>query len=97
MGHDSRQKPEAWPSPGPFRARGGSGRFSVCARDKKPRLSGASVAGGGTPDPSVVRDESDHYDARRHCSSSIEQPSCMIRAPCRSVILAAGQRATAAR
>jgi len=38
MGHDSRQKPEAWPSPGPFRARGGSGRFSVCARDKKPRL-----------------------------------------------------------
>jgi hypothetical protein len=45
------------------------------ARDKKHRLSGASVAGGGTPNPSVVRDESDHYDARRHRSPSIKAKS----------------------
>jgi hypothetical protein len=34
--------------------RDGPGRFSVSARDKKPRLSGASVADRGTPDPSVA-------------------------------------------
>jgi hypothetical protein len=34
--------------------RDGPGRFSVSARDKKLRLSGASVADRGTPDPSVA-------------------------------------------
>ena len=74
MGHDARPatSPEAWwPSPGPLEFNGGSGRFSVSARDKKPRLSGASVAGWGTPDPSVVGRRVS-YDARCHRSPSIK-------------------------